>query len=125
LVHKTMETVLHLAQVGHVILIGRGSHIVTGKMPGVFHVRLVGLWEDRVAHVQEFYKLARAEAVEFVKKEDRVRGHYVKEYFNCDVEDPLLYHLVVNTSRVSYSEAARLIGGAALRHFQSCEAAQS
>ena len=42
LVHKTSETILHLAQLGHVIIIGRGAKVITAKLDGVLHVRLVG-----------------------------------------------------------------------------------
>ena len=32
---------------------------------------------------------------------------YVKKYFGKDIDDPLLYHLVINTDLVSYGESAR------------------
>ena len=31
----------------------------------------------------------------------------MKKYYGADIEDPLLYDLVINTDRVSYDEAAR------------------
>jgi cytidylate kinase len=39
----------------------------------------------------------------------------VKTYFNADINDALLYHLVINTSRVGCENAARIIGDALLR----------
>jgi DNA polymerase-1 len=54
------------------------------------------------------------EAQEFIDREDQGRRRYLKKYFAADVEDPLLYHLVVNTSLVSYDAAAELIATAAL-----------
>jgi len=39
----------------------------------------------------------------------------MKSYFNTDINDPLHYHLVINTSRVGYESAARMIGEAVLR----------
>jgi len=36
------ETILHLAEQGNVILIGRGANLVTRELQHVFHVRLVG-----------------------------------------------------------------------------------
>jgi hypothetical protein len=38
----------------------------------------------------------------------------VKRYFGRNVEDPLLYHLTINTDVVSYDEATRIIGDAVL-----------
>ena len=49
LVHQTSDTILRLAELGNVILIGRGATIITSKLDYVFHVRLVGSLERRVA----------------------------------------------------------------------------
>jgi len=39
---------------------------------------------------------------------------YVKTYFHADINNALLYHLVINTSRVGCDNAARIIGDAVL-----------
>ena len=36
----------------------------------------------------------------------------MKKYYGADIDDPLLYDLVINTDRVSYEEAGRLIAEA-------------
>ena len=41
LVHKTAKTILQLAEMGNVIIIGRGANVVTAHMNNIFHVRLV------------------------------------------------------------------------------------
>jgi cytidylate kinase len=114
LVKKTSETILNLAAIGHVILVGRGSNIVTRKLAAGFHVRLVGSYEKRVQHIQAYYGFNRKMSEEFVKKEDEGRRNYLKSYFNVGIDDPLLYDLVVNTDSISYGEAARIIGHAVL-----------
>ncbi|HEX7617434.1 MAG TPA: cytidylate kinase family protein, partial [Verrucomicrobiae bacterium] len=38
---QTTETILKLASVGNVILIGRGANLITARLPNMFHVRLV------------------------------------------------------------------------------------
>jgi len=114
LVRQASETILHLAELGHVILIGRGAHIITAKLDYVFHVRLVGSLEKRVEHMQALEHLSRKEALALVRREDRGRRRYLKKYFDSDIDDPLHYHLVINTDLVSYEEAARLVGDALL-----------
>jgi cytidylate kinase len=118
LVHLTAETILHLAEQGNVILIGRGANLVTSKLPHVFHVRLVGSLEKRVEHTQEIRGLGKKEALEVVRNEDLGRQRYLKKYFKKEFNDPLLYHLVINTDAVSYEDAARIIGDAALNHLR-------
>ncbi len=115
LVRKTSDTILHLAELGNVILIGRGAVIITRKLNYMFHVRLVGSLERRVAHVMDYMKVSREAAMAFVTAADRGRRRYAKKYFNLDIDDPLLYHLVINTDAVPYDEAAQLIADAMLR----------
>ncbi len=55
-IQQTTETILKLAGLGNVILIGRGSPVITAKLPYVLHVRLVAPLEKRVEHVCQFYQ---------------------------------------------------------------------
>jgi len=112
-VEHTAETILRLAQLGNVILIGRGANRITAALPGVFHVRLVSPLEQRIEHAHKFYNLSLPEAREFVAREDGGRARYFKKYFAAEVDDPLHYHLVINTGLVSFEKAADLIFSAA------------
>lgn len=123
LVRQTTETILHLAELGRVILLGRGANIITRKLPNVFHVRLVAPLEQRVAHVAEVQRLSRRAAEQVVAKEDRGRARYLRRYFGANVEDPLLYDLTINTERVTFEQAARLIGEAVLDQTRSASRA--
>ncbi len=115
LVHKTAETILHLAELGNVILIGRGANIITNKLPYAFHVRLVGSVEKRLAHLQDYYKLDYKTAQALVREGDLGRKRFLKKYFEKEIDDPLLYHMVVNTDLLSHAEVARIIAEAAIR----------
>jgi len=109
LVHKTADTILRLAELGHVILIGRGANVITCKLDYVFHVRLVGSLERRVRSMQQLNRSTQEAALELVHREDMGRRRYLKKYFNKDIDDPLLYHMIINTDLVSYEEAAETI----------------
>jgi len=109
LLRQTAETILRLADLGNVIIIGRGAHVITGKMDTVFHVRLVAPLETRIARVQETFKLSRKAAMEKIETEDRGKKRYLKKYFDADIDDPLQYHVVINTGRLPEAEAAELI----------------
>ena len=114
LVRQTTDTILRLAELGNVILIGRGATFITSKFDYVFHVRLVGSLERRVKHIQEVAHLSKEDALARIRREDRGRERYLKKYFNTDLNDPLLYHLVINTDLVPYEEAARIIADAVM-----------
>lgn len=113
-IEQATETMLKLARSGNVIIIGWGSNVIMAKLAHTFHVRLVAPLEKRVEHARQFHSLTGNEAHKFCVNEDRARERYFKKYFNADINDPLLYHLVVNTGRVSYDEATKLIGEAVL-----------
>lgn len=113
LVRKTADTILHLAELGNIIVIGRGANIVTSKLGYAFHVRLVGSTAKRIEHLREYKHLSLEEASAYVRDNDLGRMRYVKKYFGKDIDDPLLYHMVINTDLLSYEESARLIAEAA------------
>lgn len=114
IVMQTAETILKLAAVGHAILIGRGGNVVTARLPDVLHVRLVAPFEKRVEHAHQYYNMAMADAQKFCLREDYGRARYLKKYFNADIDDPLIYHLIINTGQMDYPAAAKLIGEAVL-----------
>jgi len=114
LVHKTADTILRLVELGQVIIIGRGANVITRKLDSVFHVRLVGSLERRVAYLQELNHSTRETALELAQREDLGRARYLKKYLREDIDNPLLYHLVINTDLVSHEEAARIIAEAVL-----------
>jgi cytidylate kinase len=125
LAKKTADTILHLAGLGHAVLVGRGANVVTRKLEEGFHVRLVAPMEVRLRHVQEYFRLGAAEAANLIRTEDAGREHYLKAYFGQRIDDPLLYDLVLNTERVSYDEAAALIGQAVIQRLHRQKVAAS
>jgi cytidylate kinase len=118
LVEQTNATILRLAQIGNVILVGRGSNIVTNELENVFHVYLVGSLEKRIEQAQKAFGLDQKSATNYIKKKDAARRRYVKDNFYKDISDPLLYHIVINTDLVQHDEAARLIGNEVIKRFK-------
>jgi hypothetical protein len=119
LIPKIIQSVQHLADAGHVILVGRGAGVAIGNMANVFHVRLVASLANRIARVQELEKLSSSEAAKFIAKSDRGRERYVKANFRKRADDDLNYHLVLNTDRVPLADAVELIADGAQRCFRS------
>jgi cytidylate kinase len=117
LVHQTAETILQLAELGHVILVGRGANVITRELAHVCHVRLVGSLERRCKRVEARHKITAEAARQYIRKEDAARKRYVQKHFGCDIEDPLLYHLVINTDWLSIEEAADLVARLLLQKY--------
>jgi cytidylate kinase len=119
LVPMIIKSVLHLADAGNVILVGRGAGVVTRNMPNVFHVRVIASLEKRIERVQKLENLSAKEAEKFITKRDRARGRYVKAHFHTHVDDDLHYHMVLNTDLVPPPDAAELIADGARRCFRN------
>ena len=117
LVHKTTDTILQLARMGNVVIVGRGAHIITAKLKNTFHVRLIASLEKRVEHIKDLMDMNEKEALAYIKKEDENRKKYLRSYFHVDIDDPLLYHMTVNTDLLTHRGAAYLIAEAVVQKF--------
>ena len=113
-VQETTETILRLAEMGNVVLVGRGAAFILNHLPQAFHVRLVASVESRVTHMAELRGTSKKTALAYVEAEDKARQRFIRRYFQVDVADPLLYNLVINVDRTPIDEAARIVGDAVL-----------
>ena len=117
LARKTSKTILKLANVGNVVIVGRGANIITAKLKNVFHVRLVAPLEHRIRHIQEYFGMSAKEAGEYIIREEAARKKYLKSYFFRNIDDPLQYHLILNTQLLGYEGAADLIARSIVKKF--------
>lgn len=116
LVQQTTKTILRLASMGRVVVVGRGAEVITQLLPSVLHVRLVAPLSKRIDHAAEFYGLSPNEAALKVSDEDHARRRYLRRYFDSDGDNPLLYHLVLNTAKLGFERTADIIVRSVLRH---------
>jgi len=119
LIHKTFETILQLAQMGNVIIIGRGANFLTANNPFAFHVRLTAPIEERVKHVESHFNITHKEALDAVKKDDIDRKNFVRKFFHKEIEDPVNYDIIINTCRSGLEGSAKIIRCAVMGRFQS------
>jgi cytidylate kinase len=81
LLRQTTETILQLAELGNVILVGRGANVITAHLKHAFHVRLVGSVEQRVLRIQEYHQFGRKAALAYIRNTDAARRRYLRKYF--------------------------------------------
>ncbi len=116
-VRKTTQTILKLAEYGNSIFVGRGSTIITSGMPKSFHLRLIAPLNYRIDNALKLYDYDRKTTIEFIKQEDESRKNYVSKYFHKNIEDPLLYHAVINTYLLGFDEIAEMIGQCVIKKY--------
>lgn len=117
-VRKVSETILQIAKLGRAVIIGRGANVIASNLKNVFNVRLVAPIEFRAKQAQEAYDIDNYnDAIKFIGKEDASRKNYLKTYFGKDIDDPLLYHIVLNTSAIGFDQTAELIALSVVKRF--------
>lgn len=109
LFYKVRTTILHLTEAGYVIIIGRGANIITSKLSGGLHVRLIAALPNRINYISKCLDIDKSEAAKYIKKEDQRRKVFLQTYYNKDVEDPTYYHAIINTDYTGIEGTARLI----------------
>jgi hypothetical protein len=110
-----------LAHEGNVMLVGRGAQVLLRNHPGALHVQIVAPLAHRVRVVMERTEMDRRAAQSRVRASDRARFDYLRRYHDVDWLDPTLYHLVLNTGRMSIATAADLIIAAQQAAFQRAD----
>ncbi len=103
------STIRAAYQRGNVVILGRGAQAVLRDMPGVLHVRLTAPEGARVRRVETREKLTFSQAYQLMIDRDRATNQYLTEFFGIKGDDPLLYHLTLNTGKMSTDMAAHVI----------------
>ena len=114
--HHTSDTILKLARLGRCIIVGRGAEIITAKLKGGVHVRLVAAESVRLAHLKKHFGLDDKAAAKYLHEHDEGRRRYVKTNFESNIDDPLLYHAVLNTGLLDFDATADVVAGMVTRH---------
>ena len=118
-------TILEMAARDDIVLVGLASTIILAGMPHTLRVRVTAPEERRAQHVAQAQGLESTAALERVGQSDRERDSRVRFLYHMDLENPLLYDLVINTDRLAVEEGARLVQQA-LQHprFRSTESSR-
>jgi cytidylate kinase len=118
--HESVELVRFLmraaARRGNIIIVGRGGQAILKDTPDAMHIRVVAPLVERIRRTQHTLGILRADAVRLINERDRAAAEYLRRFHGIAWDDPLLYHLVINTGRWSTGRAANLIVDA-LRRF--------
>jgi cytidylate kinase len=104
----TEEVVREYAARGAVIL-GRAAAVVLRDLPQALHVRLDGPRQSRIPLAMRSRGVDEATATRQLDAADRSREAYVKHWYRVDPKDSRLYHLVIDSSAVSFATCEDLI----------------
>ena len=108
-VRMTESLVAELAAQGRVVMVGRAAPAVLGQRGDGLHVKLVAGLEFRTRQAAERLGVSRKEAGEVLRRTDKNRQRYHREYYKRDWNDPVNYDMVLNTERLGFAGATDVI----------------
>jgi len=111
-VFAQMRTVLRgFAKRGNCVLVGRGAVYAAQDLKNCIHLRLVAPYDFRVKKIMSSHEMSREDAERYIALHQEQRTDFVRRFADGRIDDPLLYHLVVNNSRIPVEKIAELAEG--------------
>jgi cytidylate kinase len=120
---RVLGIVRALALRGKSIIVGRAGSFATRDLTSGVHIRLVAPEEMRVKVMMKVLAETEATARDEMYSQDDSRAHFVREFFCGDIDDPVGYHIVVNTGLVSIDAAALFVEHLLVEKARKCAAA--
>ena len=106
---KMAEVIRSLATHGHVVLVGRGSYMLTQDLKTGLHIRLVAPRGWRVHKVETDRQLSRANAEKIVSDGERERSHFLQTFFVHDPGHPFHHDLIIDSSRFNLAQTTEIV----------------
>lgn len=107
---RLTELVVHeVAEAGKAVLVGRAAPAVLGRDFPAIHVKLVADKAFRVKLAMESEQVDEKTALRKLAEIDANRARYHKEHYNRDWNDPVNFHLTLNTGMLGLDGAAEVI----------------
>ena len=105
-----VEHIIHeLANEGDVVIVGRGGQVVLRDQPDILHLRVVAPLEIRRTWLQQERNISASAALTWLEKSSQTRNRYLQRCYKVQVDDPTLYHLVINIGMIEMSQAVNLV----------------
>jgi hypothetical protein len=105
LADATRRIVESLGEAGGYVVLGRGAQAILAGRPDACHISLVAAFPDRVRRIMAWQAVGQKDAERLCRDHDDERAHYVRHFYGRDIGDPLLYDVVLNTSRLGLDAA--------------------
>jgi cytidylate kinase len=116
LVEKAVRSAHHA---GNLVIAGRGGQVILKDAPDVIHIRIEAPLEERVQRVKQQLKQTRSDfhadidirraAQDMIEQKDAASRDYLIQFYHVAWNDPLLYHLVLNTGKMRIEQAVHAI----------------
>jgi len=120
---KTMTAIIReLGDKGSIVVLGRGSQMILRDLPGALHVLILAPQELRIERLATREGISIEDAMHRLQDSDRARAAFYRRFWKVDVNDPSLYDMTLETSRLPLEVGAQLVAAAARAKAESASA---
>lgn len=103
------DAIMHEALATGAVILGRAGAAAFRGSPDVLRVRLFADAEARVAQACRLEGVTADIARQRLPEVDRARAQYVRRLYGCDIDDPALFDLQIDSVRLSLDACSDLI----------------
>jgi cytidylate kinase len=118
---RVSKTIRALAEVGRVVIVGRGGVFLTHDLPGGIHINLVAPLEYRVANIASELNLTPRQAAARIKKMEHERELFYRQHWSKETMNPETFDMTINTAKVDVPTAVVMITALARRAVQAAK----
>ncbi len=104
-----MACIYSYALRGNVIFIGTGANIILSEVPNLMSLRIVRPLSQRVKSIAEIKNIGYDQALKQVHEMDEGKQKFISDYFDKEIDDPMQYHLIINSGYVSLENGLELV----------------
>jgi hypothetical protein len=102
-----------LANRGEMVIVGRGGQFILENDDRAFHVRIIASEGWRAKTLSAEKRISIGEARDLMKKADEAQRRFIEQSFKRDIDEPGVYHLVIDTSKFGIDASSAVIVHAA------------
>ncbi len=95
------------------VILGRGAVAVLRRRADVLRVRLTGPPDRRARVAMALGHVDLPTATRALRHADRAHAEYVRRFYDVEIDDPALYHLVIDTTAFDLATCVDLVTRAA------------
>jgi cytidylate kinase len=106
---RVEATIVKMADETGGVVVGRGAVCVLRKHPGAFHVCLDGPRDRRLAQAMQIEGIDEDEARRRQLAVDRTRTQYMKRFYDQNLTDVRLYHLVLDSTALPLDVCTEIV----------------
>jgi cytidylate kinase len=107
---KAEERIIkNIAQAGRCVIIGHAAQIRLAHRSDALHIRIVAPLARRIGYIMQQEHLSMRQAASLIKRSERRLEHYIRQLSHCEINDPLLYDLMINSHALDGESQVNLI----------------